>query len=297
MTIVVTGAGGFVGKRLVSLLADASYDVFALVHSMPSDEDRHYFSNKRITVREVDLLTFDPSSLPQGVTGVISLAQSAYFRDFPERSKEVFQVNVVANLQLLDWAVRSGVKRFVLASSGGIYGGKRGVQFQETDDFQTNSPLGFYLGSKFCSEIILQNYRQLFDCAVTVRPFFIYGPGQRSDMFIARIINSVRDGRPITLQGPDGLRVNPVYVDDAAVAFARALEVNGNKTINVAGPDVLSLRSVAEGAGLHLGRPPLFEAVQGEPVDYVADITIARQVLKLEPRPFAVGLTETLGSK
>lgn len=297
MAILVTGAGGFVGKRLVASLAKTGHDVVALVHSLPTEQDRHYFLSGRVSVIEADLSTLDPTALPGDIDAIIALAQSAYFREFPERAKEVFNVNVLANLRLLDWAVRSGVKKFVLASSGGIYGGKRGAQFLETDEFPVNSPLGFYLGSKLCSEIVFQNYRHLFDSAVIIRPFFIYGPEQRADMFIARIICSVRDGRPVTLQGPDGLKVNPIYVDDAVDAFARALQIGESRTINIAGPDILSLRAVAEMAGRHLGKVPIFEAVRGEPVDYVADIGTARQALMLEPRSFAVGLAETVSPK
>lgn len=243
---------------------------------------------------EADLSNLDTALLPAGIHAVVALAQSAHFREFPERAKEVFDVNVTTNLRLLDWSVRSGVKRFVLASSGGIYGGKLGAQFQETDDFPVNSPLGFYLGSKLCSEIVFQNYRQFFDCAVIVRPFFIYGPNQRPDMFVTRIINSVRNGLSITLQGPEGLKINPIYVDDAVTAFMRALDISESRIVNVAGQDILSLRSIADMAGRYLGKTPVFEAAKGEPVDYVADITVARNVLGLEPRSFERGLSEAI---
>lgn len=297
MKILITGAGGFVGKRLVAVLADAGHDIVALVRAAPLKEDRPYFASKNVATIEADLTTFDPTTLPVGIKAVIALAQSAHFREFPQRATEVFDVNVTANLRLLDWAVRSGVRRFVLASSGGIYGGKLGAQFQETDDFPVNSPLGFYLGSKLCSEIVFQNYRQLFESAVIVRPFFIYGPAQRPDMFVTRIVNSVRGGRAIMLQGPEGLKINPIYVDDAVMAFSRTMDVNESRIINIAGSDILSLRKIADMAGHYFGKSPVFEAAAGDPVDYVADIAIARQVLSLSPRSFAAGLAETIGQK
>jgi len=295
MSILITGAGGFVGKRLVASLAGAGHSVVAVVRAAPSGEDCRYFSGRNVRIVVADLSDLDVSILPNGISAVVALAQSAHFREFPERATEVFDVNVNANLRLLDWSVRSGVKRFVLASSGGIYGGKLGAQFQETDNFPVNSPLGFYLGSKLCSEIVFQNYRQFFVCAVIIRPFFIYGPGQRADMFVTRIIHSVRDGRPVTLQGADGLKINPIYVDDAVTAFSRAVDMTGGGIVNIAGPDILSLRDVADMAGEYLDKAPVFEMVEGSPVDYVADISVARQILDLRPRSFRSGLAETLG--
>ena len=244
MKILITGAGGFVGKRLAAVLAEVGHEIVALVHSLPPNEDRKYFVSKRINTLEADLTTFALTGLPSGIQGIIALAQSVHFREFPERATEVFDVNVITNLRLLDWAVRSGVRRFVLASSGGIYGwGKLGVQFQETHAFPVSSPLGFYLGSKLCSEIVFQNYAQFFDTAVILRPFFIYGPGQREDMFVARLIKGVREGRPISLQGSHGLKVNPIFVDDAVKAFAAALLLSGAHVVNVAGPEVIPSRN------------------------------------------------------
>jgi nucleoside-diphosphate-sugar epimerase len=295
LKILITGAGGFVGRRLVAAAATAGHDVIALLHSAPSEHDKKYFGSERVTVLEAELTTFDPAHLPAGIDAVIALAQSNHFREFPKHAMQVFDVNVAATLRLLDWCVTSGVRRFVLASSGGIYGGKRGVHFQETDGFAINSPLGFYLGSKLCSEIVLQAYRQFLDCAVVIRPFFIYGPAQRGDMFVTRIINSVRNGLPITLQGADGLKVNPIFVDDAASAFLGAVDLSGNWIINVAGPEILSLRILAEIIGQHLGASPVFQTVEGEPIDYVADIAIARKLLGLTPRGIESGLAEVLG--
>jgi nucleoside-diphosphate-sugar epimerase len=292
--VLITGAGGFVGKRLTAAMASAGHDVVALVHTPPLGRDIEYFNSPRIVTIAADLATFDPATLPSGIEGVIALAQSSHFREFPERARQVFDVNVTANLRLLDWAVRSGVRRFVLASSGGIYGGKLGAQFHETDVFPVSSPLGFYLGSKLSAEIVFQNYRHFFDCAVIVRPFFIYGPAQRPDMFVARIVHSVRDGRPITLQGPEGLRINPIHVDDAVHAFARALGVMESRIVNIAGGDILSLRSLAEMASRHLGKAPVYHAAEGDPVDYVADIALARQLLDLQPRAFADGLADMM---
>ena len=174
----------------------------------PPHRIQAYFREGRVTLLPQDLRTW-MLPLPGQIEAVDDACSISRFRDFPTQAGEIFAINVTANLQLLQWAAGSGVKRFVHVSSGGIYGGRQGAQFLETDLLAVDSPLGFYLGSKLCAEIVFQNYRHFFQSAIVLRPFFIYGPGQRSDMFIARLVESVKEGRPISLQGKDGLRVNP----------------------------------------------------------------------------------------
>ena len=100
---------------------------------------------------------------PEKADILITLAQSARFREFPEQVQEVFSINVVTNLRLIEWAISAGVRRIVHASSGGVYGASGQVAFVETDLLAVDPPLGFYLGSKLCSEIVPQNFQQFFD--------------------------------------------------------------------------------------------------------------------------------------
>lgn len=256
------------------------------MRSLPSKEDSIFFESERVHIIIQNLENLDLGALPSDIDTLMSLAQSSHFREFPQKAEEVFSVNVTANLRLFQWAASSGVKQVVHASSGGIYGGKSGGEFFENDLFAIDSPLGFYLGSKLCSEIVFQNYAHFFESAVTLRPFFIYGPGQRKDMFIARLIESVRAAKAISLQGRDGLRANPIYVDDAVSAFRNALALSGTHVINVAGPETTSLREIGELIAKTLGLNVLFEHRQGEPVDYVGDIKL--MVNKLGPPRFTL---------
>jgi nucleoside-diphosphate-sugar epimerase len=294
MKILITGAGGFVGKRLCQHLSTKGHEIVAVVRSRVPEIDQHYLSSKNVQLLELDLSSLDPSLLPGDLEAIYSLAQSSYFRDFPEKADEVFAVNIAANFQLLQWAISTGVRKFIQVSSGGIYGGRLRKIFQEDDSIAVNSPLGFYQGSKLCSEIIFQNYRSFFETAVILRPFFIYGPGQRRDMFISRLIEAVRKGFPLQLQGEEGVRVNPIFVDDAVRAFSNAIELNGFHIINVAGPDVLDLRQIGEIIGKAVGKNPVFEMENKNPVDFVANIEQAMRKLKLSLTSFAEGIEQTI---
>lgn len=283
MKILITGAGGFLGKHLTRQLAGSGHEVTAIVRKNPPAYDADFFSSGNVRLLNFDLANPDFRLLPNGIEAIYSLAQSSNFRIFPEKAEDIFTVNVSANLKLLQWAVGQGVKKFVYASSGGIYGGKRGSTFQETDSLAVDSPLGFYLGSKLCAEILIQNYRHFFHTCAILRPFFIYGPGQRKDMLLARLIESIDSGKAVQLQGDNGLRLNPVYIDDASYAFSRALNLHGSHVINVAGPDVLTLREICEKIGYLLGKSPAFEQGSGMPADYIGviDSSIAKLGLQL----------------
>lgn len=286
MKVFVTGGSGFLGRSLAARLLASGHEVWALARSLPAVAALP----AGVQVVRGDMADLPITDLPTGMDAVVSLAQSEHFRNFPARVVEVFDVNVRGQVLLLDWAQRNRVKRYIMASSGGIYGPNARPYVSEDQLLAVDSPLGFYLGTKLSAEVLFQNYRKLFETGAILRPFFIYGPGQSADMLVSRLIASVREGRPIQLQGSEGLKMNPVFVADAAAAFEAALGLQGFHVLNVAGPEVVSLRALGERIGSQLGVPPRFEQVQGDPSDYVASTAAAERALG---RP-VVGIDEGL---
>lgn len=268
---MVTGAAGLIGSALVPRLAE-SWDVVGVVRRpvpMPPG------------VRMVVADLADPdvaSQLPARADALVHLAQSEHFRNFPAHTADVLQVNVLAAVRLLDWARGAGVRSAVLASSGGVYG-PGGDAFTEDNPVVARTGLGFYLGSKLCSEILAAPYAAFFPVQV-LRYFFVFGPDQRADMLLPRLVASVREGRPVQLQGDVGLSINPTWHDDAAAATARALALTDSHVINVAGPEVASLRAIAEHAGALVGRAPIFERTGDvPPPPLVGDVRLMSRLL------------------
>jgi len=205
------------------------------------------------------------------VDAVIHLAQSSHFREFPAFAGDVFNVNTASTLRLLEYARTAGAKSFVYASSGGIYGyGDEG--FKEDEPIPQKDNLGFYLGTKLCSEVLAETYAPYMQIII-LRFFFVYGPGQRNDMLLPRLVRSVREGNPILLRGKDGIRLNPIYVEDAANAVSRALMLRVSHKINIGGAEVLSIRRIGQLIGGVLGTEPVFEAGDdAEPRHVIGDI-------------------------
>jgi nucleoside-diphosphate-sugar epimerase len=265
--VLVTGANGLLGRNLCQRLASNGASLVAVVRSLS-----HSIGSLTYPLIEVDFTTaWSEDNLPQSIDVVIHLAQSPFFRDFPDRALDVFRVNVESTARLLDYAKRVDAKHFIYASSGGVYG-------TGTQPFKENAPivppglLGYYLGSKASGEVLVQSYMSIFQVTV-IRPFFMYGPGQNRSMLIPRLFDSVANGYPVSLQGADGILINPVHVDDASAAVAAALKIDESATFNIGGPEVLSIREICEGMGRHLGIKPEFKSLSGLATDLIADIS------------------------
>ncbi|MDP3699456.1 MAG: NAD(P)-dependent oxidoreductase [Hylemonella sp.] len=285
--IIVTGASGLVGSHLVAALSHAD-EVHALSRS------KIVPTNSNTTWHAVDLDSeVDYSSLPQDADALIYLAQSDHFRDFPAKALEIFQVNTVQVLRALDFARTTGIKNFVFASSGGVYGfPEKGVSEDVTIPASGN--LGFYLSTKLCAEILAENYAPFMD-VVILRFFFVYGAGQKRSMLIPRLVDNIRDGKAITLQGEDGIRINPVHVSDAVRATQAALNLHGCHRINVAGPAVVSLREICYTIGSKVGVQPIFQINRSaSPGNLIADTESMKKMLCAPDTKFADGIRDLI---
>jgi nucleoside-diphosphate-sugar epimerase len=259
MAVLLTGGSGFLGS-VVSERLLARGEVVAL--HRPSATPRPIEGVRWIAQ---DLSAPLSAELPDSIDAVVHLAQSRRYREFPEGAVDMHEINTAATVRLLDYCRRAGGASFTYASSGAVYApGPEPVK--EAD---APRPGNFYAASKLAGEQAVEQFRGILR-AHALRFFFIYGPGQ-SNMFIPGLLGRVRAAQDVTLAGPDGIRVNPVYVDDAADAVIATLDLPGSETINVAGPDIVSVREIAELGGRLLEHAPSFAA--GDPQgDLVASI-------------------------
>jgi nucleoside-diphosphate-sugar epimerase len=287
-TILVTGANGLLGRYLLhSLQSSQQYDVEALVHLQPSAPI------PGVSYHIIDLSSdWSTDNLPPKVDAVIHLAQSAHFRDFPAKALDVFAVNVASTARLLDYAYRAGARQFLYASSGGVYGSGKQV-FRENSAIGDPGLLGYYLGSKLSGETLAQSYAAHMQ-VVILRFFFMYGTGQNRSMLIPRLIDSVKDGKSITLVGKEGLRINPVHVSDAAAAVTAVLKTKESAIYNVAGDETVSLKELCRKIEVLVGQEARFVESEGESMDIVADIAVMKQHLHKPIVHLETGLKDLL---
>lgn len=266
MVVLITGATGLLGRHVIAELKAAGREHIALVRR-PGQLSAE---GVRTVVGDLSKSGFT-NQLPTHVKHIIHLAQSANYRMFPDAAGEVFDVNLRATQELLQFGETVGIERFVYASSGGVY--KAGaLSLKEDTPLREPDTLDFYLSTKLASELFVHSYRSIFDNTI-LRFFFIYGPGQKRSMLLPRLFDTVAEGREIQLGGQVGITVNPIHAIDAAKAVGAAIDLLGSNTINVGGPEEHSLRGIGELLGRYLGTTPRFVGNKGAGEDrLVADI-------------------------
>lgn len=284
--IVLTGASGFLGAHVLRLLLAEGATVTVLVRA-----GSRLPESPGLRVLHADLET-DFQSVLSGAgrcDGVVHLAQAGKWNAFPVNAGKIAAVSLAATARLAEYAVKSGAKTFLLASSGGIYG-PSSVPIREEAPIRPAGELGFYLATKAAAETLVE----FFAPHLTVhrlRYFFIYGDGQRDEFLMARMIRFVRDGAPIRLAGGRGPLLNPIHVGDAARATLACLKRENALTANIAGPEIADLASITRSIGRIVGRAPHFETGEGTPEDYVADTSLMREELCAAEINLSAGLT------
>ena len=270
MKVLITGATGSIGSSLLRRLVPGN-EVFAVSRQGEPELDG-------VEWIKLDLSRpLDPAALPGEMDAIAHLAQSERYREFPDGAMDLFSVNVHSTASLLDYARGAGARAFVLASSGGCYG-------RSPDPIAEDAPLTTpapYFRSKRMAELLLENYAGELGGAI-LRFFFAYGPGAR--LLVSRLADRLLADEEIVIEGDPGMAMNPIYVDDAAAAVEAALGLREQATINVAGDEVVRVRGLVERLADAMGREARIRPDGKAPGDMVADTSLMRSLLGVQPR-------------
>ena len=292
MRYVVTGAAGFIGSHLLQALLDRGHDAVGW------DAFTDYYDRKLkeenaagLPVERIDLAQDDLPDLG-GVDGVFHLAGQPGVSSFGEVFPVYVRQNVLATQRLLEAAAGSGA-RVLLASSSSIYGDAESYPTPEDTRPRPISPYGI---TKLACEQLLSAYGKEFGLdAVVVRYFTIYGPRQRPDMALAKMISCLVDGRPFELHGDGTQSRSFTYVADAVEGTIVTLErADAGTVLNVGGGEEVSMLEAIEtlaevsGRRLEIVRGP---RRKGDQARTLADTARILAVTGWEPTtPFAEGL-------
>ncbi|HZN21744.1 MAG TPA: NAD-dependent epimerase/dehydratase family protein [Gaiellaceae bacterium] len=251
MRYVVTGAAGFIGSHLLRALLErgheaTGYDAFTDYYDPALKEE----NAAGLPIGRVDLVDGDIDL--EGVDGVFHLAGQPGVRSFGSVFPTYVRQNVLASQRIFEAAVAAGA-RTVLASSSSIYGDAASYP---TPEETTPRPLSPYGITKLACEHLAHAYGVEFGLdAVTLRYFTIYGPRQRPDMALARMVACVAEGRPFELFGDGSQSRSFTYVDDAVEATIAAMEGgSAGRTYNVGGGEEVSVLQALEALAAVAGR-------------------------------------------
>ena len=220
MKFVVTGAAGFIGSHLAERLSAQGHDVAGI----DSFTDYYDVALKEENARGLDVQRLDLAVEDlelDGVHGVFHLAGQPGVRSFGDVFDEYVNRNLVASRRVFERAARAGV-RVVFASSSSIYGDAERYPTPEDTEPRPISPYGI---TKLGCEQLAHAYARGFGLeAVVLRYFTFYGPRQRPDMALARIVDALARGASFELYG-DGLQSRSfTYVADGVAATIAAMQ-------------------------------------------------------------------------
>ncbi|MBN1292893.1 MAG: NAD(P)-dependent oxidoreductase [Candidatus Latescibacteria bacterium] len=286
--ILVTGAAGLIGSYLCRRLSQNN-KIWGLIRPNSKPENIPQMDWIQCNLAK----PVDIKKLPSELDVIIHLAQSNRYKEFPDSAPDVFNVNIRSTFELLDYGRKIGIKQFVYGSSGGIYGSGE-YAFKDTDHITIQKPLSFYNTSKYISELMTNNYTAFFSTAI-LRFFFVYGKGQKKSMLIPRLINNVRTGVAVILEGKDGVIINPIYIDDVIAAVTQIVNRELSITVNIGGPQNLSIRRIAEIIGEIVGKKPVFEFTHDECANnLIGDITTMTKYMDPPMISFKEGLNKMI---
>lgn len=215
MSILVTGASGFLGSHVAETLAKAGREVVALVRSTSNTRFLETLPNVRLAYGSVE----DRASVQvamQGVTGVIHAAGLTKART----QAEFLHVNTEGTENLVDAALEAGtVTRFVLVSTAAVAGpsAEDGTPVRVGTE---TAPVTAYGRSKLAAERSLLAAKGLH--SVILRPTVIYGPRDAEILVFFKAVN----GGVLPLTNPLGALTSMIYATDCAAACVRALDAD-----------------------------------------------------------------------
>lgn len=237
MRICVTGGCGYIGSVLVPKLLDAGHFVRVL--------DIQWFRNylkphKNLKVDQYDIRSRE---LPIGAAdAVIHLAAVANDPTGDLDPKLTWEVNALATMQLADLCVREGVKQFIYASSGSVYGVSEAAQVTEDVPLV---PLSEYNKTKMVAERAVLSYSDKM-CVQILRPATVCGmsPRMRLDVAVNAITIMALEQRVIKINGGKQVRPN-IHIEDMADLYMFMLDRRDLTGIYNAGFENLSIAEIA----------------------------------------------------
>ena len=308
-TYLITGVAGFIAARVAEMLLDAghavvgvdnlndAYDVRMKEYRLRGLQGRAHFEFLKLDISDWDALRHQPSIANAHFDAVINLAARAGVRASMENPWVYVDTNMTGTLNLLELCQRTGIPKFILASTSSIYGLNAPLPTPETAD--SSRPLQAYAASKKGAEAMSHAYHHLYGTDVTVVRFFtVYGPAGRPDMSVFRFIRWIAEGETLHLNG-DGTQTRGfTYIDDIARGVIQALKPVGYEIINLGGHESISMNGLIALIERKIGREAQIEYHPFHTADMkanLADVTKAGQLLGWEPRVgLEAGLDRTI---
>lgn len=251
-TILVTGAGGFIGSHVVELLLQYGHTMRALVHYNSLGRWGHLdaFATQphgRLHVIAGDVT--DARCVEEAVEGCDVVLHLAALIGIPysyHAPESYVTTNIRGTLNVLEACRKLKTRRLVATSTSEVYGTAVYTPIDEKHPLQGQSP---YSATKIASDKLAESYFRCFDLpVVTLRPFNTYGPRQSARAVIPTILGQALSGAKEIHLGSLKPKRDMTFVEDTARAFMLAAETKGieGETIHFGQGEAVSIKDLAK---------------------------------------------------
>jgi UDP-glucuronate 4-epimerase len=230
MTVLVTGAAGFIGFHTVKRLCEQGLEVVGI------DNLNDYYSVelKQARLKELqalpgfDFRTLDIVDKPalmtlfkdHRFTEVIHLAAQAGVRYSLDNPDVYAQSNLTGFLNVLEACRHHRPEHLIYASSSSVYGANSKLPFSVED--AVDHPVSLYAASKRANELMAHSYCHLYELKASgLRFFTVYGPWGRPDMALFKFTDAILNDRPIDLYNQGQMSRDFTYIDDIVESIVR----------------------------------------------------------------------------
>lgn len=302
MTILITGASGFLGSHLTDKLLALGHSVIGVDNFLTSHKRNiaHLEGNPQFRFIEHDIiepLFIDDEKIDQ----VYNLACPASPIHYQKNAVRTIKANTIGVINMLGLARAHGA-RFFQTSTSEVYGDP--LVHPQTEDYRGNvsitGPRACYDEGKRCAETLCFDYHRMHGMEIkVVRVFNTYGPRMAADdgRVVSNFILAALNNDPLKLDGDGSQTRSFCFHTDLLEGFVRLMntppEVQG--PVNIGNPHEITVRELAEkivaltGSKSEIITTPSFR--EDDPMQRQPDITLAKDVLGWEPQ---VGLDEGL---
>ncbi len=232
MSILVTGAAGFIGLHLSDLLLRNGCKVVG-IDNINDYYDVRLKKDRLKILRDYNTFTFFKTSLEDSkrinqifeetkIKTVIHLAAQAGVRFSLKNPRAYIDSNIVGFFNILEACRNQPVEHLIYASSSSVYGGNTKTPFSTEDN--VDHPVSLYAATKKSNELMAHTYSHLYGIPVTgLRFFTVYGPWGRPDMAPFIFTEAILKNQPIEVFNFGKMRRDFTYIDDVVEGIIRLI--------------------------------------------------------------------------
>ena len=242
MKVLITGGCGYIGSKLVTNLVRSNLDVTVLDTMWFGNSIANKLDQSKLRFIKGDVRCID-DLLAEKFDVVVHLANVANDPSVELNESLSWEINALGTFKILEWAKKSGVKKFVYASSGSVYGVSNEPKVTEST---VRNPISAYNKTKMVAEQVVLSYTKEFNI-ICIRPATVCGfsPRMRLDLAVNSLVFQALDKGLIRVFGGDQMRPH-INIEDMVSIYEScvlgSLDLSG---IYNAGFENLSIRDLA----------------------------------------------------